>query len=473
MMNSIERMLIPQLLNRVSAYGLARDQAIAVAYSGGPDSTALLELLVRCRDRGLLAHGLSALYVNHRLRSSHELDAEVEQISEYCTVRNVPLTVIDLGDQTVYKYAWDHDQSIEEAARFLRYQALREYTSNEAVFTAHTRDDQSETLIMRFFSGSGITGLTGIPETRPPFYRPLLEHSKEQLMKFLEQTGTGFCEDSTNRGVVYRRNQLRDLLPEIQRVFPGYQRALDALLCKMQWVRESLDASDVPLTQTYIDLERETVIFSLEEFTRLSPYQRMEQLFSWWNSCLGREGESLPFDSLRPFLDWCTRQNELRRRIPVFDLYQSSLEVKGDRVFWRRAVAQKEKKGYLKAVTAGSTLLCDGIYLCVRESDQFTPDTIALVKERLQLPLVVRSPKDGDVISSTGGTKRLSKLLSDWKVPRQMRWMIPVIEDRSGIQAVLGSALGYHDRAAAEHTRTIRDDQRYLLFSLEIIGSEN
>ncbi len=471
-MSIIEKMLISQIISNLERYRLSPERSLMTAYSGGPDSTALLELLYRARTRGLLSRGISALYVNHRLRSSSELDQEIELVTDYCDKRSIPLTVVDLEDQTVYSRAQEFGESVEEAARFLRYEALSEYSDGEAILTAHTRDDQTETLLMRFFSGSGIGGLTGIPEQRDPFYRPLLHIPKSRLLEFLEEEEIPCSDDSTNRTGIYRRNQLRELIPDLSRVFPGFQRALDALQQKMVWAESSLSTEQIPEGAVTGSRDNKHAEFSLSWFLGLPLYHRLSHLYSFWNLYLGDEQSSMPFDSVRPFLCWC-EQGCPASVTPVFDVYQGTIEVKGDRVFWGRAVAQKEKKGYLKAVTAQETLLFGGVYLCARESDRFTPDTLGLVNEELSSPVLVRSMKEGDELLSTGGRKAVSKLFSDWKVPRHMRWMIPVIEDRNGIQAVLGSVFGYHDRAAAVHTRTIRDNERYLLLSLEIIGSEN
>ncbi len=470
-MSTIEKKLITQITERISSYALDPDRALVAAFSGGPDSTALLELLVRAAESGQLSRRVEAIYVNHHLRSTAELEGEISDITEYCRRRGIPLTIADLGEQTVYQHAQKHRLSTEEAARQLRYEMLLEYAAGGAVLTAHTLDDQIETVIMRVFSGSGIEGLTGIPEQRDPYYRPLLGIPKSRLMNFLETAKVPFCDDSTNRTGIYRRNQLRELMPQIETVFPGCRRAVEALREKMEWAEASLeyDQDSLPVTG---DSARGTAEFSLKRFTALTAYQRMMHLYACWNRFVAPQESQLPFDSIRAFLLWCRQEESAASRTPVFDVFQSTIEVKGDRVFWSRTVAQKEKKGYLKAVTARDTLLYDGVYLCVRESDRFTPDTLGLIDHELSPPILVRSSKEGDVMVSTGGSKSLGKLLSDWKVPRHQRWMIPVIEDRKGIQAVLGAALGYYDRAAAVHTRTIREDERYLLCSLEILGSE-
>ncbi len=471
-MSSIERILTDQVLSSLKRYQFPPSRPLLVAFSGGPDSTALLEVLIRAAGKALITGRVSAVYINHRLRSTMELEEEEEAITASCSSRRIPLMIADLGEQTVYTRAKEQGESIEEAARRLRYDTLHEYAQGDAVLTAHTRDDQSETLIMRFFSGSGIAGLTGIPEQREPFYRPLLHTPKSLIMEFLEEQKIPYCQDSTNHTSVYRRNQLRELLPDISRVFPGFQRSLEALQQKMVWAGRSLSFKQADYQQIRGESREGTVSFPLSWFFSLGEYQRMEVVYWCWNSYLSHEDKPLPFDSIRPFLQWCEAGHSRKYSAPVFDVFQGRIEVKGEYVFWFRAVAQKEKKGYLKHVDAPDTPLYGGFYLCVRESDRFTPESLGLIQQELSLPLVVRSYKAGDEMNSTGGRKSLGKLFSDWKVPRNQRWMIPVIEDRNGIQAVLGAALGYHDRAAAAHTRPIQEGESYLLCTLEIIGSE-
>ncbi|HEY9055413.1 MAG TPA: tRNA lysidine(34) synthetase TilS, partial [Rectinemataceae bacterium] len=129
----------------------------ALALSGGRDSSLLARLLV---DLGM-APALS-IYVNHRLRSNSELEAEICIIEKICGNLGIPLSILDIGPGSIERLARFQGIGIEAAARRLRYQALVEETKKKglkAILTGHHQDDQLETLFLRLMRSSGSKGL--------------------------------------------------------------------------------------------------------------------------------------------------------------------------------------------------------------------------------------------------------------------------------------------------------------------------
>lgn len=189
-------------------YGIPPSR-IAVAASGGTDSTALLAALA-----ALGEHELVALHVNHHLRGA-DADADEAFVRELAQTLRVDVHVADgtLDERRV------RDRGIEAAAREVRYQRLlemRERSGARFVATAHQKDDQAETVLMRVLTGSGIAGLRGIhPMREDGFIRPLLDVTRAEIEAFLRERGITPRFDRSNDDPRFLRNRVRVLLREL------------------------------------------------------------------------------------------------------------------------------------------------------------------------------------------------------------------------------------------------------------------
>ncbi|HEX6088507.1 MAG TPA: tRNA lysidine(34) synthetase TilS [Thermoanaerobaculia bacterium] len=181
---------------------------IVVAVSGGTDSTALLLSL---HELGL---DLVAAHVNHHLRGA-DSDADEAFVRDLCTRLGVPVRVAGgtLDPERV------RERGIEAAAREVRYARLTRIRDEEGaayVATAHQKNDQAETVLMRLLTGSGIAGLRGIhPHREDGFIRPLLEVTRAEIEAFLAERGVVPRIDRSNEDPRFLRNRVRAFLREI------------------------------------------------------------------------------------------------------------------------------------------------------------------------------------------------------------------------------------------------------------------
>ena len=213
---SMRKPLSPTLVLDTSL--LKPGMRLAVGVSGGADSVALLLALV---DRRAL-HGLvlMVVHLHHGLRGA-EADADLEFVRALAMELDLPFLE---ARANVADEARNAGESIEEAARRLRYAWFRSLMSDghcEQVATAHTLDDQAETVCAKFLRGAWTEGLSGIypvvefAEGR--ILRPLLKTTRAEVEAYLKGLGQGWCEDSSNRDAAFSRNRIRhELLPLLE-----------------------------------------------------------------------------------------------------------------------------------------------------------------------------------------------------------------------------------------------------------------
>jgi tRNA(Ile)-lysidine synthase len=187
--------------------------AIVLAVSGGPDSIALMWLAARWRRA--MAHGprLIAVTIDHGLRAEAAREArDVKRLAG----------ALDLPHRTMRWTGAKPKSGLPAAAREARYRLLAQAARTVGathVLTAHTRDDQAETLLMRLLRGSGIAGLAAMARESEReglrLARPLLNISKAQLIATLTKAKVGFADDPTNRDTNFTRPRIRAVMPAL------------------------------------------------------------------------------------------------------------------------------------------------------------------------------------------------------------------------------------------------------------------
>ena len=191
-----------------------RAPAIVLAVSGGPDSIALLWLAARWRKALPRGPHLLAVTVDHGLRQ--EAAREAREVKRLAASLGVPHRTV--------RWAGEKPKSgVPAAARAARYRLLANLARQNGashILTAHTRDDQAETLLMRLLRGSGISGLSAMARESERegvvIVRPFLNVSKAQLVATLEKAGIGYAVDPTNRDVRFTRPRIRAVIDSLR-----------------------------------------------------------------------------------------------------------------------------------------------------------------------------------------------------------------------------------------------------------------
>ena len=223
----------PKIAQYIRKHGLiAPGDRVGVAVSGGADSVALLRALLELR--GELGCVLAVVHFNHKIRPEADSDAEfVEDLAKQLGLEFFG------GKGDAKKFAPEQRVSLETAARDLRYGFFGTLALGK-IATAHTLDDQAETVLMKLLRGAGTKGLSGIwpcvrrqeaGDRRQEIIRPMLGVRRREIEQYLHSLGQEWREDATNRDVKHTRNKVRhELLPLLEADYnPNiYQQLADA-----------------------------------------------------------------------------------------------------------------------------------------------------------------------------------------------------------------------------------------------------
>lgn len=239
-----------KVLDTIKKFNLIEEgDRIVMAVSGGPDSIAMLDILIKIRDK--LNFSLCVAHVNHMIREEAEEDKKF--VENYCKKNNIDFYSKSID---VQKLANNNKIGTEEAGRLVRYDffdEVLEKTNSNKIAIAHNKNDRAETIIMNTLRGSGISGLKGIEVIRGKYIRPLIECERKDIENYCKQKNINPRIDKTNFDNTYTRNKIRNVvIPYIQKEFnPNIINTLERL---SQLVCEEEEYIEKQIIKTYMDL---------------------------------------------------------------------------------------------------------------------------------------------------------------------------------------------------------------------------
>ena len=409
---------------------VAKEDRIAVGVSGGADSMVLLwALLDKQKQVGFY---FEVINVNHHIRGT-ESDRDSLFVEEFCKKRKIPYKIVDVD---VLKLKKDEKKTLEESARAARFDAFEKIMKQNKLgklFLAHHKNDQAETILMHIFRGSGVSGASGIKDTKTTF-RPLLNLSKVEILKIAKDHGIEYVEDSTNQDSAYTRNFIRNkIIPQIEEVYPG----LVDNICAFGKKCENLQAFIMSQVNDSLILENEDEVVLNQQIFEL-------------DKILVREYIKKAFEKLGVYSDIETKHFSL-----VYEL--AFLEVNKEISLPHGVVARKTYSGVkllknkqnqimekeYEFVKIGSINFGDDlvIHTQVVKSDEVVYGEGALFIDATKVSnnAVWRTRRNGDKFAKFGtGSKKLNDYLTNKKIEVTNRDNIPLLASGESVLVVLG-----------------------------------
>lgn len=260
-----------KVLKIIKKYNLIENgDKIVVGVSGGPDSITLLNILKNIKKNKYIDFEIIVCHINHMIRQ--EALEDEEYVKKYCKDNNIECYVKKIE---VEKMAEIQKIGTEEAGRKVRYEFFNEIlekTNSNKIATAHTKNDNAETVLMNIIRGSGTTGLKGIEAKRDNLIRPLIECNREEIENYCEINNLNPRVDKTNFENIYTRNKIRNLLiPYIKENFnPNIIEAINRLSDLSRKENEYLDRVTKKAYNNIVVEKRENqIILDLKKFNLL------------------------------------------------------------------------------------------------------------------------------------------------------------------------------------------------------------
>ena len=376
---------------------------IVCAVSGGADSMALLWAMYLLKEEWNL--DISAAHFNHRLRGA-ESDRDEAFVREFCDGYGIPLHV---GSGTIVP----GKKGLEAAARDARYAFLR--TLPGKIATAHTADDNAETLLMHLVRGTGLKGLGGIMPQNGNVIRPMLSITRQEIEDFLAEYAVDHITDSSNNGDDFLRNRLRHhVMPLLKEENPKLSQNLSAMALRLRQDEEALSQQAAFEGAPQVEVLR-----------KMAPAVRARALEKFLKDSGVREPEAVHIRQAKALV--FSENPSARANFP------------GGLIIGR-------KYDILIVASADNSEIPYRISCSAAEEITNTTDSFTVVPVG---DVYIRARQTGDAVRLPGGTKSLKKLFIDRKIPAAQRNCVPVICDDLGILAVGGIGVNL-DRAATE-----------------------
>lgn len=398
--------MLNKLLTFIRRYSLITPgEHIVCAVSGGADSVALLFGMYLLQAK--LNIRLSAAHFNHHLRGE-ESQRDEQFVRDLCDRFDIPLFC---GEGQVTR----GEKGLEAAARDARYAFLRSLDGKIA--TAHTADDNAETVLLHLVRGTGLKGLGGISPVNGNVIRPMLSVTRQEVERFLEDWSLTCVQDSSNEYDEFLRNRIRHhVMPVLKEENPRLAENLSAMALRLRQDEACL----AELAQPKYPLE-------VEPLKAMHPALRSRVLEQFLKDSGIPEPEAVHIAQAEAliFSEKPSARADFPGNITVSRSY-GFLEVARIQNALMPAVVQCPGSTEI----AGWRVVCTLTDRLVQDKDTFT----VVPSGRI----VLRSREAGDQLRLPGGTKSLKKLFIDRKVPAAARGGVPVLADDAGVLGVYG-----------------------------------
>lgn len=422
---------------------IKKGDRILVALSGGADSVSLLSFLTNFKKR--FGIEVFAFHLNHKLRGRASNQDEKFCV-DICSQQKIKLVNLS---RDVKSYSKKMKVSLEEAGREIRYielnKAAKKFKCNK-IATAHNSSDNAETILLNFFKGTGIKGLTGIPIRRENIIRPVLCLTSEEIRAYLKLNKISFRLDESNLDNDYERNFLRnEIIPNLKaKINPRIEEKINSTAAIFSELNSYL------LHQVN-ELRKDTVKIDAGKLRiKLKPISKIDKsllTFFLKNVIENIFHIELSLENINSVSQLLSSQSG--KSIQLKEDIVASRE-RSELIIREKSNKSKRKSAY--KIKAGQTVEIDGKIILLnkvsRKLLKFTPDkSIEFISiDGMKDNFEIRKWATGDKFQPVGmkGRKKVSDFLADEKIPSSEKKEQLVLTNESKIVWVVGHRINEH-----------------------------
>ncbi|TDD74728.1 tRNA lysidine(34) synthetase TilS [Flavobacterium caseinilyticum] len=396
-------------------FQLLNGKKILLATSGGKDSMVMVHLFQQ------LDYEIGIAHCNFQLRAMESFEDQ-NFVQEYAAANDIPVFITQFDTKA---FAEDYKVSTQVAARELRYNWFYELLETENfdyILTAHHADDNLETFLINLSRGTGLEGLTGIPEQNERVIRPLLAFSQEEMEEYAKLNNIQWREDSSNASDKYLRNKIRhQLVPMLKELNPNFLSSFHKTQTYLQEAQVLVEDASIMIYQQVAKQEEDTIYFDLKKLKKLPNYK--SYLHQWL--------KEFGFSAWDDIYDLVESQSGKHVFSPEYRLLKDR-----DSLILSPINFVNEKEEYFITENQKDVNFPLKLSFCkVTDISIASNKTIFVDTDKLQFPLVLRHWNEGDSFQPfgmNGKSKKVSKLFKDEKLSlleKENSWLLFSNED--------------------------------------------
>ncbi|WP_455931817.1 tRNA lysidine(34) synthetase TilS [Parvimonas micra] len=405
---------------------------VLLAVSGGKDSMTMLDLFNYFKYE--LKLNLVVCHFNHSLRD--DADRDEKFVKTQCEKYGLKFYS---KKEDVLLYSNENKLSTEEGARFLRYKffdEVKRIENLEYIATAHNKNDLAETVIMRILRGTGINGLIGIQSERGDLIRPILNFSRDEIEKYIEENNIPFVEDKTNFEELYLRNKIRlNLFPILKNEYNP--RILDAIsrLSNIAFDYSTISREYIASKEGLLwEFNRDKILVYIEKL-KLQSRSFRNIMYREFFEFISKDPDGINYKIIEEIdnLIFSKTGKYIEIKNVVFKIEYDKLLIYDKNIF-----ENLEMKFYFENLDF--SLYSTKFFDIIIEQSSFeefknlkqNKDLLFINKKYLDF-LKIRNKENGDFLELEFGKKKLKDIFIDEKVSKDIRKNIPIFEIENNI----------------------------------------
>lgn len=393
------------------------EKYIIVGVSAGPDSMALLHYLTKHVNTQIVC-----AHINHNVRK--ESDKEEKFLEKYCLTNNI------IFEKTkIEKYNGNNFEAEAREKRYDFYFKILEKYNCKYLFLAHHGDDLIETVLMKISRGSNLEGYAGIKKIslfKNKYYiiRPLLDYTKENMLKYLENNNIKYYIDKSNQDTTYTRNRYRKyILPFLKKedinIHKKFLKYSEILLEYDEYVKKE--------TKKIINRIFKNNTLNIKEFEKLELFMKKNVLYFILNNLYENTPNIVKEKHVNNIIGLISSNKNSTQNLP-----KNYIAIKEyEKIFFKKKDEEIEKNNNYEFKLKNNNIINNHVIKIINNTDNNGNNICRINSDEIKLPIYIRNKRDGDYIEVLGlqGKKKIKDIFIEKRIPISQRNSYPLLVD--------------------------------------------